>query len=80
MVIGERQRYGDLAIVLLAELAAVLRATPTECLPCLGKPVSSMIHASIGPWLSIAGRTVSPTLVNTFSSDHGDLPTKWSND
>jgi Rhodopirellula transposase DDE domain len=23
---------------------------------------------------------LSPTLVNTFSSEHGDLPTKWSND
>ena len=36
-------RDGDLAVRLLAELAAILRCwTPTECLPCLGNPVSSM--------------------------------------
>jgi ABC-type uncharacterized transport system substrate-binding protein len=28
------------------------RATPTECCPLLGKLVSSMIQASIGPWRS----------------------------
>ena len=33
------------------------RAAPTECLPCLGKPVSSMIQAWIGPCCSIAGST-----------------------
>ena len=33
------------------------RAAPTECLPCLGKPVSSMIQAWIEPCCSIAGST-----------------------
>src|SRR3954449_1644861 len=32
------------------------RATPTECRPFLGKPVSSMIQASIAPLPSITGR------------------------
>ena len=35
------------------------RAAPC---PFLGKPVSSMIHASIGPWRSISGSTNSRTL------------------
>jgi hypothetical protein len=39
-----------------------------------------MIHASIGPWRSIAGRTISPTFANTFSFDQGDWPTKCSSD
>ena len=33
------------------------RATPTECLPCLGNPVSSTIHATTGPCFCIAGST-----------------------
>jgi hypothetical protein len=39
-----------------------------------------MIHASIGPWLSIDGRTISPTFAKTFSFDQGDWPTKCSSD
>jgi hypothetical protein len=56
------------------------RATPTECMPFLGKPVSSMIQASIGPSRSIAGSTISHTLASTLSSDHEAWPTKCSND
>jgi len=46
----------------------------------LGKPVSSMIQASIGPWRVIVGSTISHTLASTLSSDHGAWPTKCSND
>ena len=56
------------------------RATPTECRPCLGKLVSSMIHASIGPCRSISGSTISRTLANTRSSDQSPSPTKCSSD
>ena len=42
----------------------------------MGKPVSSMIQASIGPWRSIAGSTISRTLAKTFSSDHAAIPDK----
>jgi len=38
----------------------------------LEKPVSSTIQASIGPLLSIDGRTNSQTFANTASSDHRD--------
>src|SRR6202035_2722876 len=55
------------------------RATPTECRPFLGKPVSSMIQASTGPWSSIAGNTISRTLAKTFSSDQLPSPTKCNN-
>jgi hypothetical protein len=39
-----------------------------------------MIHASIGPWRSIVGNTISRTLPWTSSSDHDATPTKFSND
>ena len=35
-----------------------------------------MIQASIGPWRSIAGSTISRALAKTFSSDHAATPTK----
>jgi hypothetical protein len=56
------------------------RATPTECLPFLGKLVSSTIQASIGPPASIDGSTSSRTLASTRASDHGALPTKCKSD
>src|SRR5207253_11416379 len=56
------------------------RATPTECCPFLGKLVSSMIHASIGPWRSNSGSTSSRTFARTFSSDHPPSPIKCSSD
>src|SRR5260370_720733 len=43
--------------------------TPTECCPFLGRPVSSMIQASIGPSRGICGNTIWRTLVKTASSD-----------
>src|SRR5208283_2946405 len=55
-------------------------ATPTECLPFFGNPVSSMFDASIGPSASIFGSTIWRTLVRTASSDQGALATKCSND
>jgi hypothetical protein len=39
-----------------------------------------MIHASIGPFFSIAGSTISRTLARTASSDQAALPTKCSSD
>src|SRR5712691_222266 len=71
----ERRSRQDAAALLdnrVPGLPQYCEATPTECLPCLGKPVSSMIHASIGPWRSIAGSTISRTLASTFASDHSD--------
>src|SRR5215210_3059072 len=56
------------------------RATPTECRPFLGKPVSSMIQASMGPVRSMTGRTKSRTLVSTAASDQGAWPTKSRSD
>jgi hypothetical protein len=56
------------------------RATPIECLPFLGKPVSSMIQASIGPCRSIAGTTICRTFVSTRSSDQRPSPTKCNSD
>ena len=78
--IGDRQRHRDLAVVLFAELTTVLRATPTKCRPFFGKPVSSMIQASIGPCRSTAGPASSRTLSSIASSDHGELPTKCRSD
>ncbi len=49
MKVGNRKRQGDLTIVLLAQLAAKLPCNPNRMPPILGKPVSSMIQASIGP-------------------------------
>jgi hypothetical protein len=40
---------------------------------CLGKPVSSTIHALIGPCRSIFGTTSSRTLASTRSSDQRSL-------
>jgi hypothetical protein len=49
-------------------------------LPCLGKPVSSTIDASMAPNTSILGKTVRRTLASTAWSDHGALATKCSSD
>ena len=49
---------------------------PRPMPPLLGKPVSSMIQASIGPLRSITGSTSSRTLSSMAASDHGALPTK----
>src|SRR5215510_5617959 len=76
MMICKRKGYGDLTIVLLASWPQYCRATPTECRPFLGKPVSSMIQAAIGPLRSIAGSTNSPTLASIAASDHAALPIK----
>jgi hypothetical protein len=46
----------------------------------LGKPVSSMIQASIGLCRSIAGRTICRTFASTRSSDHRPSPTKCNSD
>ena len=78
---GNRQR--DTATWQLSSLPSwpqYCRATPTECRPCFGKLVSSMIHASIGPCRCICGSTIWRTWANTFSSDQRPSPTKCSND
>ena len=49
-MVGDRQGYGDLAVVLLAELSAVLaRDARPKCFPFFANPVSSTIQASIAP-------------------------------
>jgi hypothetical protein len=52
------------------------RATPVECFPLLGKLASSIIQASIAPWLSILGSTISQILAKTFSCDYAATPIK----
>jgi hypothetical protein len=49
---------------------------PAEALEALGKDVSSMIQASIGPCRTIEGTTSSRTFANIRSSDHVALATK----
>src|SRR5215469_3657711 len=49
------------------------RATPTECRPFLGMPVSSTIHAAMGPRCSIAAKPYSRTALSTASSSHGGI-------
>jgi hypothetical protein len=73
-----RQGDGDLAIVLLADL--YWRATPTECRPFLGKPVSSTIQARIGLCRSISGRIWARPSARRASSDQLALATKWWSD
>ena len=57
------------------------RATPTECVPCLGIPVSSAIQNTGPPSGSfIRGNTQLFTRACTASSCQGDWATKWFND
>ena len=76
----DRQQHGHLTIGLLRTARDTDAARPTECVPCLGKPVLSMIHASIGPCRSIEGSTIARTLASTFSSDQVATPTRCSKD
>src|SRR3984885_9012125 len=50
--------------------------TPTECVPFLGKPVSSTIQAITGPLRFMAGRTEWHTCSSKASSLHGASATK----
>src|SRR5262245_40867815 len=52
------------------------RATPTECFPCFGKPVSSMIQATTGPCFCMAGSTCCRTCSSISWSFHGASATK----
>src|SRR5215471_4630329 len=56
------------------------RATPTECLPFFGKPVSTTIHAEMAPCASTRGIVHARMRSMTPSSDHSPWPTKCSND
>src|SRR5258705_62471 len=56
------------------------RATPTECLPFFGMPVSSMIQARMGACLSIFGSTNARTALSNAASCQGALATKWCSD
>src|ERR1700677_3088574 len=56
---GHRQTDGNLAVVLLAQLTAILSRHTDEWLPFFGNPVSSMIQAWIGSSLVIDGNTCS---------------------
>jgi len=46
---GVRRESATWQLSCLPSWPQYCRATPTECRPYLGKPVSSMIQASIGP-------------------------------
>ena len=76
MMVRNRKRNGDLAIVLLAELTARLPRYSNGVLAFFGKPVSSTIQASTGPCFSRTGSVRSRTLLKTAASDQGALPTK----
>src|SRR5262249_61576858 len=52
------------------------RATPTECFPCFGKPVSSTIHATTSACFCMVGSTYRSTAANISSSFQGASATK----
>ena len=56
------------------------RATPTECGPFFGNPVSSRIPAVTGLLAVIAGSTASRTARSRTRSSQGDCPTICSSD
>jgi hypothetical protein len=59
--------------------AQYCRATPTECLPFFGMPVSSTIQATTGRLRVMAGSTCRTTAASTASSLHGAALTRcWS--
>jgi hypothetical protein len=55
-------------------------ATPTECFPCFGKPVSSMIHATTESRFCMSGNTSRRTCASISWSFHGASATKWWSD
>ena len=78
MAIGQRQRYRHLAIVLLAELTAILPRHADRMPSLLGKArvVDDPGRDRAVP-LRICGSTISRTLANTRSSDQPPKPIKW---
>src|SRR3954467_2600902 len=70
-VIGKRERHGHLAVVLLAELAAVLTRDPNRVPALLGEAGIVNDPGLDGPSTLEGGRTKSRTLVSTAASDHG---------
>jgi hypothetical protein len=81
-VVGNRQRARDLAIVLLAELAAMLAGHRDRVGHFLGKPVSSTILALIAPSSSFDSRTSSRRLASAVRRTLGPrlVPRKCSSD
>src|SRR5260370_42483872 len=52
-------------------------ATPTECFPFFGNPVSPTIQATTGPCFCMAGSTSVRTCCSSAWSLHGALATRW---
>jgi len=52
------------------------RLTPTECLPCFKKPVSSLIQVVIGARVLIASIAYRPAKRRTVASSQSDFETK----
>ena len=67
-------------LAVLPSAEAYCGATPTECVPFFGKPVSSTIQATTGPCFCIAGNTWLRTSPSKLSSLQGALATKWCRD
>src|SRR5215471_9637902 len=73
---AHRQTHRHLQLSDLPHSPQYCRATPTECFPCLGKPVSSTIHATTGPCFSMLGSTYRRTSASISSSFQGASATK----
>jgi hypothetical protein len=80
MIGRKRQRDGDLAIVLFAELATILPGDTDRVDAFLGMPVSSTIQPRTVPRCCMMGKTRARTASSTVSSDQSALATKWCND
>ena len=73
-VVCDRQRDGDLTVVLLAELAGIL-ARHADRMPAFLWKAGVVDDPGLDlPWT--AGVTIAATLAMTVSSDQGDCPTK----
>jgi hypothetical protein len=60
-------------LAVLPSVPEYCRCTPTECVPSLGKPVSSTTHA-VGP---SAAHSTSASRRRTGRQSHGLVATKW---
>jgi hypothetical protein len=80
MIARERQRDGNLAIVLFAELAAILPGDTDRVNALLRMPVSSTIQPRTAPRCCMMGKTRARTASSTASSDQSAFATKWCSD
>jgi hypothetical protein len=73
VIVGQRQDDSNLAVVLLAQLAAILPRNAYRVLALPGK----MIQKAIGPCRSIAGSTVSRATPSIGASLYSVLAARW---